>query len=267
MSRLFASLALVALTFAPTVALAQDAAKKDATAELLVKLRKPVDFAIADELRLQDLADLIAEKHGVPITINAFAFSNEGGETNPADMMVKMPKSKGLSLSTVLRNVLMAKSATFLVRKSHIEIVPLSRAASEAKIRPDDFGSVLLMQPLVSAIYKEKPLNEALADLAEEYDLTIVMAPQAADNRMGFVNARLLNVPADKAIEMLALQADLRVVQKGSSFFVTSKDHANELFNERLDKVKQKLEVEQLRNGPVNPFGMPGLGVPPAPKQ
>ena len=50
------------------------------------------------------------------------------------------------------------------------------------------------------------------------------------------------------------------------SFFVTSKDHANELFNERLDKEKQKHEVEQLRNGQANPFGMPGLGVPPAPK-
>ena len=267
MSGLFASLAIVAMAFAPAVARAQDAAKKDATAELLAKLRKPVDFAITDELRLQDLADLIAEKHGVPITINALAFSVIIGET-PAEMMMKLPKVKGLTLATTLKQALQEKNATFLVRKGHIELVPIQTAAKEAKISgTDDEGAVRLSQPLVSAIYKEKPLNEALADLAEEYDLTIVMAPQAADNRMGFVNARLLNVPADKAIEMLALQADLRVVQKGNSFFVTSKDHANELFSERLEKVKQKLEVEQLRNGPVNPFGMPGLGVPPAPKQ
>ena len=100
--------------------------------------------------------------------------------------------------------------------------------------------------------------------------MTIVVAPQAGDNKIGFVNARMLNVPADKAIELLALQADLRVIKKGNSFFVTGKDHANELFNEALEKQKQKLEVERQRNGP---FGFQGLGgglggpppVPPAP--
>src|SRR5437763_558178 len=84
-------------------------------------------------------------------------------------------------------------------------------------------GTVQLAEPLVSVVYKEKPLNEALADLAEEFDLNVVVAPQAGDSRMAFVTARLLNVPADKALELIAVQADLRVVRKGTAFLVTSR--------------------------------------------
>lgn len=260
MMRPISCLAVAILAFAPQVAFAQDA-KKDATAELLSKLRKPIDVSATDEL-LQGFADLVSERYGVPVTINFNAFQEINHE-NASDMMVKMQKVKGLPLATVLKQTLAEKNATFLVRKGHIEIVPIVTAAIEAKVSGADEGSVVrLSQPLVSAIYKEKPINEAFADLAEEYDLTIVLAPQAGDNKAGFVNARLLNVPADKAIEMLALQADLRVVKKGSSFFVTGKDHAHELFNEALEKKKQLLEVEHSRNAP---FGFPMGGLAPAP--
>lgn len=256
MSRLFALLLLLVLAFAPQVASAQET-KKDATAELLSKLRKPIDVSATDELQLQAFADLVSERFGVPVTYSAVAFENQSVSG------FKMSKSKGLSLAAVLRQTLAERNATYLVRKGHIEIVSIFTAAKEAKISgADDDGIPRLSQPLVSAIYKEKPINEAFADLAEEYDLTIVLAPQAGDNKAGFVNARLLNVPADKAIEMLALQADLRVVKKGSSYFVTGKDHAHELFNEALEKKKQLLEVEQTRNAP---FGFPMGGLAPAP--
>ena len=60
-------------------------------------------------------------------------------------------------------------------------------------------------------------------------------------------------MPADKAIDLLALQCDLRVVRRGTAFMLTSKDHANELFGEKLDKERQLIEVEQLRKGPAKP--------------
>jgi hypothetical protein len=250
MTRLFVVFAVLALAFTPQLGFAQE--KKDATAEMLAKLRKPADLA-TDEIRLQDLADFIADRHGVPVVINAGAFAGITDE-NPLDMMVKTPKVKGLALAETIRQALAIRNATILVRKGHIEIVPIATAAKEAKISgTDEDGAIRLAQPLVSAIYKEKPVNEALADLAEEYDLTIVVAPQAGDNKAGFVNARLLNVPADKAIELLALQADLRVVKKGNAFFVTGKDHANELFNERLEQQQRKIEVDRLKYAPYTP--------------
>lgn len=255
MSRLLIAIAVLALL--PQWSAAQES-RKDATADLLAKLRKTVDLPTGSTVKLTELADLLTEKHGVPTIINTTSFTTQVGEA-PADTEIAMPKVKGLPLSGVLRQVLSEKGATYLVRKTHIEIVPISVAAKEAKIPgTDDDGTNRLTQPLVSVIYKEKPLNEALADLAEEHDLTIVLAPQAADQKAAFISARMLNVPADKAIEMLALQADLRVVKKGASFFVTSKDHAAELSNEKHEKEMRKAELEMRRLNPAFPFGQGG---------
>ncbi|MBY0458451.1 MAG: hypothetical protein K2V38_14020, partial [Gemmataceae bacterium] len=108
-------------------------------------------------------------------------------------------------------------------------------------------------EPLVSAVAKEKPFNEAVARIAEQYDLTVVVAPQAGDAKTGFVTARLLNVPADQAIELLALQCDLRVVRKGKAYFVTGRDHANDLFNEAQDIERRKIELKKFRDAPPVP--------------
>ncbi|MFO0801729.1 MAG: hypothetical protein U0791_01215 [Gemmataceae bacterium] len=251
MSRLVFAIAVLGLL--PSLGRAQD--KKDPLPDLLAKLRKPVELIPGDNVNLGELKDLIADKHGVQVLINNAAFNMAVGE-NATGFQVEMPKAKGLPLGAVLKQVLSQRDATFLVRKSHIEIVPNSVAAKEAKVTPEEDGTVVL-PVLVSAVYKEKPLNEALADLAEEHDLTITVAPQAADNKAAFINARLLNVPADKAIELMAIQADLRVVRKGNAWLITSKDHEQELFERKLERSKQKKEVELLGTPPF------GSGQPP----
>jgi hypothetical protein len=268
-------LAVAVLVSAPQLGFAQE--KKDATAELLARLRKPLDLNSANpklpkgaeipgnELPLQEFADYLTERQGVPVVLNTAAFLSGAGD-DPMELKVTMSKVKSLPLGVSLRQALAVLNATYLVRKGHIEIVPISFAAKEAKLseyegdEPDR-----LSQPLVSAIYKEKPANEALADLAEEYDLTIVVAPQAGDNKAGFVNARLLNVPADKAVELLAIQADLRVVKTGNAYLVTSKDHANELFDERFEKEQRALELARARYAPFLPKAPDPQPAPPAP--
>ena len=76
-----------------------------------------------------------------------------------------------------------------------------------------------------------------MASLADRYDLTAIVSPQAGDaRRAGFITARLLNVPADRALELVALQADLRVVRKGAAFLITSREHADALFQEEIEK-------------------------------
>src|SRR5438445_11681131 len=152
----FAAIALLAsfaVTSSPGAALADD--KRDATADLLAKLRKPVDLVPGDDLKLQELADLVSDRYGVPAAINTAAFL-AAGEENPGEAAVKMPRTKGLALGSTLRQALTAKNATFLVRKGHIEIVPIGFAAKVSKISGnDEDGTVRLAQPLASAIYKE----------------------------------------------------------------------------------------------------------------
>ena len=112
----------------------------------------------------------------------------------------------------------------------------------------------------MSAFFKEKPLNEAVAKIAEMYDLTVIVSPQSGDARTGFVTARLLNVPADKALELLAaLQCDLRASCSAAeaAFLITSRDHANELFDENMGRERQKIELQKLREAPAKPPAPP----------
>jgi type II secretory pathway component GspD/PulD (secretin) len=164
---------------------------------------------------------------------------------------------RGLHLHQFLRVVLDSVGATYLVRNNSIEIVSVQYAANltKAALMPVEGSSVCrhLTQPLVSYIVKEKPLNETVTKIAEMYDLTVVVSPQAGDARMGFVSARLLNMPAEKALELLALQADLRVVRRGAAFLITSKDHANEIFGEELEKERQQIQLQKFREMPVKP--------------
>ena len=250
MSRLLFAFALMALL--PAFGTAQE--KKDPLPDLLSKLRKPVELAPGDTVNLGELKDLIADRYGVPVLLNNAAFVAAVGD-NASAFQVEMPRAKGFPLGALLRQVLSQRDATFLVRRTHIEIVPIAMAAKEAKVVAEEDGTITL-PTLVSAVYKEKPLNEALADLAEEHDLTIVVSPQAGENKAAFINARLLNVPADKAIELISLQADLRVIKKGNAWLITSKEHEQELFDQKLDRSKQRKEVDLLGIPP----GLGGLG-------
>ena len=262
-----ASLVVVAVLSSP--AFADPPKKADAAADVVAKLREPWKGDLPVVARVQDLIDVLSQKHGVSVVVKAEDFKQAGTE-EIFEKVVRFPAAKGLVLRSVMNTVLAQVNGTFLVRKDHVEFLPIPLAARVTGSKVDDDGMSRLTQPLVSVIVKEKPLNEVAADIAEEFDLNVVVSPQAGDARMGFVSLRLLNVPADKALDTLATAADLRVVRKGNVFFVTSRDHANELFGEKLDKERQKIELEKLRDTPANPFGplvgQPPVAPPPVPK-
>lgn len=262
MSQYLAALALCLAVSA--AAPAQGPAKPDPLPDILRKLsaeKGPSSEVIPDVsvVSLEELAATVTKLYSIPVVIPRTQFADATFKERKPDLV--SGKLEGLSLRSYLDTVLRACGAVALVRKDQIEIVPAQHAAREAgvEVLKDDFVTILA-QPLVSAVIKEKPLNEAVAAVAEEFDLTVVVAPQAADNRTGFVSARLLNVPADRALELLAVQADLRVVKRGNAFLVTSRDHANALADEAVEAERRKAEVKQLRTqGPPPP--------PPAPPE
>lgn len=263
----FASLVVVLVVSSPVLA---DAPKKDAAADTLAKLREPWKGGdLPAMVRVEDLVGVLAEKHGLAVIVKAEEFK-QAGVDSIFEKHVRLPAAKGLSVRTVLNTVLTQINGTFLVRKDHVEFLPVVLAGKLVGVPVDDGeGVARLTQTLVSTVVKEKPLNEVLADIAEEFDLNVVVSPQAGDSRMAFVTLRLLNVPADKALDTAAAAADLRVVRKGNVFLLTNRDHANELFGEKLDKERQKIEVEKLRDAPANPFGPlggPPVAPPPAAK-
>lgn len=238
---------------------AKKAEKADPTEQLLAKLEQESQLREGtnlNEIPLVELLQDFSKRYGVTFIINADAFKAAGlpdvTEAKPTALATQL---RGLPVRQVLNLMLESMGATYLVRRNTIEIVPVQFAAKVTKsaTTESEDGRPRLNEPLVSVVFKEKSLNEAVAKVAEMYDLTITIAAQAGDAKTGFVTARILNMPADKAVELLALQCDLRVVRRGTAYMLTSKDHANELFNERLDKERQRIEVEQLRKGPPKP--------------
>jgi hypothetical protein len=253
MSHVVLSLALATgLLTATTPALAQPAkasARIDPLSSLLAKLREPVDLHNADgEIKLRDLVSFTAERLGVPVLLGPNVSVDDGTQ------IVMRTHSGKLAIGKSLNALLAQRELTFLTRKDHLEIVTLNHAATETRNPNHENGATNgLTQPLISMVIKETPLNEAVAEIAEECDATVIVTPQAGDAKAAFVSARLLNVPLGKALELLALQCDLRVLKRGNAYVLTSADHANAIFGQKLERERQLAEVEKLKPSPFAP--------------
>lgn len=199
-----------------------------------------LDEANVNDVPLFELLQKLSKGHDVTFVIMDEQFK-AAGEINIREKRPNLAATqlKGVTLHRFLTIVLASMDARYVVRADYLEIVPLTPPAAG---KPGD--------ALVSLVVKEKPFNEVVEKLAEQYDLSVVIAPQSGDARTGFVTARLKNQPPEVALELLAVQCDLRVVRKGAAFLITSRDHANELFAEGLERERQKIEVERLRTAP-----------------
>ncbi|QJW96953.1 hypothetical protein [Frigoriglobus tundricola] len=224
------------------------------------------EFVLQEGANINDypLAELLLDlnkRYAVPFVINEESFKAAGR----LDLKAEKPRFaatdlKGMTVRQVLNTVLDGFGAVYLIKNGAVEIVTVEHAAkvTKAPVSTSEAGGLVrLDEPLVSAVFKERPLHEVVARLADTYDLTVLVSPQAGDARAGLVSARVLNVPADKALELLADQADLRVVRRGTTFLVTSKDHANALLEERVTRDRQRIELEKLRAAPPAPVPVP----------
>jgi hypothetical protein len=261
----------LAATPAPADELKAAPEKSDPVGGILTALEREVqlkDGSNINDIPLFEILMELSKKHNLTFVINEESFKPVGRpairEERPN---LATTQVRGLHLHQFLRIVLDGMGATYLVRNNTIEIVPVEFAAKVTKsaLLPGDGEGACprLAEPLVSAIFKEKPLNEAVAQIAQTFDLTATVSPRAGEARKEPVSARLLNVPADKALELLALQADLRLVRRGNALLITSKDQANEILEEELNKQRQQVELKRLRG--ANPPGsrrvlLPGLG-------
>lgn len=225
----------------------------DALAALLDKLHgEDVEFPQANlnEVPLIELIQHLAKRYELTFSINEESFKAEGlNSIRDAVPGVSMTQVRSLTIHQFLTTVLHSTGGTYIVKGKTIEIVAPGRAArmTRSSVTVAEDGRAALKEPLVSAVFKEKPLNEAVASLAERYDLTAIVSPQAGDARTGFITARFLNIPADRALELVALQADLRVVRKGAAFLITSREHADALFTEQMERERTKIELDKFR--------------------
>jgi|SRR5581483_1281860 len=168
------------------------------------------------------------KKFFLQFEINRPAFLADG-VADPAETAIvaekDMPAVKNISVGGYLRKLLdrvpTESGATFVVRKDCIEIT--TGATVKKQIWGDHPGPYL---PLVHARFEKTLLAEALQHLADQSDYNIVLDAKVGDRAKTTVTARLLNVPLDTAVTMLADMAELQPVQQDNAIFVTTRENA-----------------------------------------
>jgi hypothetical protein len=179
----------------------------------------------------------IASRFKVTFVVDKAAFPTDANLDDAKADLLSAQRLEGLPLCTFLDvyfRGLTVEGVTYLVRSDRIEITSrhvaqkeagLTEAVDEAKATGEPMDLVKakarLNLPLVCVAVQERPLNLVLKDLGQVYGLNIVIDREVREVLKMTVTERLLNVPADTALELLVGQAGLTVVRKGNTFRVT----------------------------------------------
>ena len=169
------------------------------TMALAARLAKPVtlDKAIDPNTPLKDALEFFSDRYKITILVNTQAFKADQVE-GVEDLPVKLPKLNGVSLGTVLRLLAREVNGAYIVRSDHIEVTSRTQFYREfysdhprtidggsagPQLNPaedsDDNGPKLEWRaeyfPLVHAVFKERPLSEALRELAESAGRNVLL--------------------------------------------------------------------------------------------
>jgi hypothetical protein len=227
---LFVGIAI--LTAAPPL----HAGESEAGRELRHRLSDTVNYNGLDDPRatLSDALDNLSKRYNLTFDINEKAFEEESVKEVGRIMIFEVPIPAMHTrlervLWKILRRVPASSGATFFIRGDVIEIT-----TTEA-IRKEFFADRLVMPnplpPLVSDAFDKVQLEAALKEL-NHYG-NIVLDARAAKEVQVQVSADLDNVPLDTTVRMFADMAGLAVVPLDNALYVTSKDNARVLLEER----------------------------------
>lgn len=182
------------------------------------------------------IGDLLADlsiRYEIAFVIRSEAFIEVGvpnfGEMKPT---LTFARPADVSVHRFLTLVLRNLDAAYLVREDYIEITPrlvalkeagFDEAVQEAGLSEDPNAlaraEYRLNLPLVCVVVEDKPLDTVITEVARFYDLNVVIHPDARKRLKDIrVNERLLNVPADTALELLVAEVELDLVRKGNTF-------------------------------------------------
>jgi hypothetical protein len=200
--------------------------------DVLAVLDKMVDFAGLDDPKttLIEALDQLSKVHRVTFDVNERAFEAEDvKDVRRAEIANPnaVPPMK-VKLSTVLQKILdrvkVKSGAAFFIRRDHVEIT--TPTAQRAELRLEKAGP---MPPLVHLTADRKPLDEALAIMADQAAVNVAFDPRVSDKATTPVTVHMMNTPIDAALFLLADMAELAFVRIDNTFYVTSPDRAARL--------------------------------------
>jgi len=215
---------------------AKPAADAD-TAEKIVALLHTGKLDYDKDVRVtpfKEVLDDLSRKYRVNIVVDKASLGDAGAAIDTAKAeRFSATRPEGMSLrsflNAYLRSLNVGENLTYMVRDDHIEITTRSKQhreigleEAEQAARAEGATEALARGnlPVVSMVASKKPIGEVFDELSRVYGLNLTV--NADTIRSGGlkkeVSVRLLNVPADTALELIAEQVDLGAVRKGNTF-------------------------------------------------
>jgi hypothetical protein len=227
--------------------------------------------------KFKDAVAMFIDKYELPLVVDP----RVGEETALAacdapadDKPVKLPKLVNVRLDTALKLVAEQVGGKFLVYPDHVKIVPAAFAEYESGVlstTPDAGEEALLptaelirarpliKRGLVNVSFKNKPLSEALDEIAEATGATIAVSPLLPANvRQAAVTVRFANTPVEAAVRTLCEMTECAVIEDANVLLVTTRERVAT----RAKEDAQKLRDRQPPPVVIAPGGLGGgLGV------
>jgi hypothetical protein len=235
--------------------------------KLIAGLNKRISLDKVDGLPLKDVLEVIGDKTELPIIVDEKAF-DDMGLPKVMEQPIALPHFKATRAATILR--LVAKqlrgetgySGACLVRGDNIEMTSTYHAwfeltgteipqappapmkedaiqfqvASDANLRPEvaPVGSTKrLGLPVVHVDFDQKPLREAIQELADSTGATIIVDGRLGDKAKAPVTVTFTNAFLDTALDLIAEGADLTVVRVDNTFYLTTPENAEKVRKQR----------------------------------
>lgn len=194
---------------------------------------------------------------------------------SPADdRPIKLPKLVNVRLDTALRLVAEQVGAKFLVYPDHVKLVPAAFAEYESAVltvnpeggddpllNPADLIRVrpLIKRAMVNVSFKNKPLSEAIDEIAEATGATVAVSPLLPANvRQAPVTVRFANTPVEAAVRTLCEMTECATIEDANVLLVTTRERAAARAKEAAQKAKD-------REPPAFAHGILGGGLVPQP--
>jgi hypothetical protein len=218
---------------------------------LIDRLTDTVMFDGFDDPRftLQDALDYLADRYDLSFDVDEKAFAKAIGKDKPRSILAEpvattpIPKMRGVSLERVLEKILarveVDSGATFLIHKDQIFITTGAAASKEI------LGDITLPLPRLLHRHMEKRLlRDALEEIAEYTDATVVLDESVGDKAKETVSARFLNATPETAVRIVADRTGLTVVRIDNVLYVTTREKAEKLREDvEMDKKRQSRQM------------------------
>jgi hypothetical protein len=216
--------------------------------EVRKKLASTITFTGFEdpETRLGDALESLTRVHGITFSVNEQAFKDEMID----DILNKplgraIPRATNVSLKTVLSRILdrvaTGTRPTFAVRGGTVEITT-RRYASPAHwhriAAADEADFTPVQPPEVSIAFDKRELQDALQEVADATGVNVVLDARAKEKAKAAITATVNDGAVDTVVQLLADMADLQAVTVNEIIYVTTKENAKALREEKARMMK-----------------------------